>query len=48
MDLGDITTADAFRAILERGGMFHLGDPRVHQACIGAGLGRWLTPESEA
>lgn len=48
VDLGEITTSDGFRAVLERGGVFEAGDPRVHRACTAAGLERWLGPPSTA
>lgn len=43
VDLGEITTRAAFRAMLERDGAFSADDPRVRQACASAGLGSWLT-----
>ena len=48
VDLGEITSPDGLRAILERGGLFEAGDPRVHQACAAAGLGQWLSTPSTA
>jgi hypothetical protein len=43
VDLGEITTAAAFRHALEAGNMFRLADPRVREACVSAGFGRWIT-----
>jgi hypothetical protein len=40
-DLGEIATADDFRAALEQGGTFTLADPRVRTACERAGFGAW-------
>jgi hypothetical protein len=42
VDLGEITTPAAFRAMLERGGTFSADDPRVRTACASAGLSSWL------
>lgn len=43
VDLGEIETRAAFRAILERDGAFSTDDPRVRAGCISAGLGSWLS-----
>jgi hypothetical protein len=42
VDLGEITSAAAFRAALEQGGRFRLDDPRVRTACVGAGFAGWM------
>jgi hypothetical protein len=42
-DLGEIRDAAALRQALEADGQFRLDDPRVHAACLDAGLG-WLVP----
>jgi hypothetical protein len=44
VDLGEIRDPAALRAALERDGQFRLDDPRVHAACLEAGLG-WLVPQ---
>ena len=41
VDLGEITSAAAFRAALEQDGRFRLDDPRVQRACMLAGLTVW-------
>ena len=43
VDLGEITTAAAFRDALERDRKFHLADPRVRAACERAGFGHWTS-----
>jgi hypothetical protein len=48
IDLGEIRTAAAFKAALERDGLFVLDDPRVIEACRLAGLSaRLLGPSDE-
>jgi hypothetical protein len=42
VDLGEISTASAFRAALEHGGRYALDDPRVRTACVKAGFGGWI------
>jgi hypothetical protein len=41
VDLGEITTAAAFRNELEQDRRFQLTDPRVRAACERAGFGHW-------
>lgn len=43
VDLGEITTREAFQAMLERDREFTVGDPRVREACVAADLGDWIT-----
>jgi hypothetical protein len=43
VDLGEITTAAAFRDALERDRKFQLADPRVRTACEHAGFGHWTS-----
>jgi hypothetical protein len=42
VDLGEVQTRAAFRAMLERDGAFSADDPRVRDGCASAGLGSWL------
>jgi hypothetical protein len=42
IDLGDIRTPAAFRAMLERDGTFTSDDPLVRSPCASAGLTAWL------
>lgn len=43
VDLGEITTPEAFRAMLERDRDFTIDDPRVREACVAAELDAWIT-----
>ncbi|MGH7497750.1 MAG: hypothetical protein ACREL3_02745 [Gemmatimonadales bacterium] len=42
IDLGELRTLTAFRAALERDGLFRADDPRVLDACGRIGLSWWL------
>jgi hypothetical protein len=41
-DLGELAGAAAFRSALEQDGRFRLDDPRVREAALRAGFGRWI------
>jgi hypothetical protein len=46
VDLGEIRTPAAFRALLERDGTFTSDDPLVRSTCASAGLAAWLVVSS--